>query len=258
MPHEQTPAPPRLALPGYLRTAPPAEIQGLHREIEGLRMEREAMLNEEMSLLTVRESRAGGDDAARLRRRITELVGKAVRMNNKGLAPAPSAKPNEDKKTPPNPQTAVKPPTTSVAPSPSSASSAHSAQPLPSGPPAKQADASAKLLTTAPVDPLSLAQSLFLAGDHAAALQQYRQLQQDEQRTDARVTIQYMMACCLRKLGKTDEASMLYREVANSDGNDVLVENARWYLRAMKERRELEGQLDELRPRRQAVTPRKP
>ena len=58
--------------------------------------------------------------------------------------------------------------------------------------------------------------------------------------------------------GKLDEAAGLYREVANSGGNEILVENAQWYLRAMKERRELETQLDGLRQRRQALTPKKP
>ncbi len=86
----------------------------------------------------------------------------------------------------------------------------------------------------------------------------YRQLEQEEQKSEGRVTIQYMTACCLRKLGKKDEAAMLYREVANSGGNEALVENAQWYLRAMKERRELEGQFEELRQQRQSVTPRNP
>jgi hypothetical protein len=113
-------------------------------------------------------------------------------------------------------------------------------------------------LTDAPVDPLSLAQALYLAGDHEAALNAYRQLEQGEQKPDERIAIQYMIACCLRKLGKLDEATLLYREVANSGGNDILVENAQWYLRAIKDRRELEGQLDELRQRRQTLMPRKP
>ena len=76
-----------------------------------------------------------------------------------------------------------------------------------------------------------MAQSLLLAGDHEAALNAYRQLEKEEQKPDERIAIQYMIACCLRKLGKLDEATLLYREVANSGGNDILVENAQWYLR---------------------------
>ena len=124
--------------------------------------------------------------------------------------------------------------------------------------PSQQPDHAPKILTEAPVDPLSLAQSLFLAGEHAAALDAYRKLEQEEPKPDERVAIQYMIACCLRKLGKLDESAILYREVANSGGSDILVENAQWYLRAIKNRRELEGQLDELRQRRQALMPRKP
>jgi hypothetical protein len=92
----------------------------------------------------------------------------------------------------------------------------------------------------------------------AAALKWYRKLEQEEQRPEERVVLQYMVACCLRKLGKVSEASMLYREVANSGGSAILVENAQWYLRAMKERRELEEQFTELQQRRQALMTRKP
>lgn len=112
-------------------------------------------------------------------------------------------------------------------------------------------------MTEAPVDPLTLAQALFQSGDSAAALAAYRKLEQEEQKPDDRITIQYMIACCLRKLGKADEASVMYREVANSGGSEVLVESAQWYLRALRERHELEAQLQQLRQRRQAITPRK-
>ena len=75
MPREQTPAPPRLLLPSMSRSAPAAEAQRLHQEIEGLRMEREAMLLEEMDLITAKELKAGkGDEASQLRQRITELL----------------------------------------------------------------------------------------------------------------------------------------------------------------------------------------
>lgn len=120
------------------------------------------------------------------------------------------------------------------------------------------ADNNGKTGTSTPVDSRTLAETLFLAGDHVAALKIYRQFEQEEQRGDERTVLQYMIACCLRKLGKFDEASLLYREVANSGGDDVLMENAQWYLREMKERRELEGQLDELRQRRKTLNPRKP
>jgi hypothetical protein len=260
MPHEQTPAPPRLAIPGYIRSAPPAEVRNLHQEIEGLRLEREAMLNEQMALLTARDPSAEGADTAQLRRRITELLSKAARAS-KARAAQPAApkatpeKPAPARLAPPEKAPSVPPPSLSPSTPPS-----HS-PPSPQSAPSRQSskpDENAPKLTDAPIDPLTLAQTLFLAGDHEGALKIYRQLEKEEQKAEDRVTIQYMTACCLRKLGKADEASMLFREVANSGGNEVLVENAQWYLRSMKERHELQGQLDELRQRRQAVTPRKP
>jgi hypothetical protein len=261
MPQEQSPAPPRLAMPSYLRSAPPVEVQTLHREIEGLKMECEAMLVEEIDLLTKKDPHAPKvDESARLRQRITELLGKAAQMPAKASAQTPA--PNGRRKpagtsSPPAVRPDEQPANAGSSSSPTT-SPAHPAQSTPPGKPAKQPEAPGKILTEAPVDPLTLAQTLFLAGDHTGALKMYRQLEKEEQRTEERITIQYMLACCLRKLSKTDEASILYREVANSGGNDMLVENAQWYLRAMKERRDLETQFDELRQRRQALTPRKP
>jgi hypothetical protein len=253
LPHTTVPGPPRLAIPSYIRSAPPIEVQALRRELEGLRMEREAMLNEQLSLLTARSIHGDGDESARLRRRITELLTKAaVRTKNRST---PTAKSNTDKTTPQTPQT---PQTTRNPPSLPAAPATRPAQPTPPAQSAKTPDRAAKTLTDAPVDPLALARSLFQVGDTAAALTKYRKLEREEQKTEDRITIQYMMACCLRKLGKIEEASVLYREVGNSGGNEVLVENAQWYLKAMKERRELESQFDEIHQRRKALTPRKP
>lgn len=275
MPREQTPAPPPLVLPSLARTAPLAEVQRLHQEIEGLRMEREAMLIEEMDLITAKELKASkGDESAKLRRRVTDLLVRAAQQSKKPATGAsaggsprqhtgspskpatnktetPSAKPDQpqDLLSPPTPLPAGEKGTKAPSLSPPGKEGAPSSQSL---------DNSSTVLTDAPVDPQSLAQSLFLAGDHAAALEAYRKLEQEQPRPDERIVIQYMSACCLRKLGKLDEAAILYREVANSGGSDILIENAQWYLRAMKDRRELEAQLTELRQRRQALMPRKP
>lgn len=264
MPHEQTPGPPPLILPSISRAAPPAEVQRLHQEIESLSIEREAMLVEEMDLITAKDMKVGkGDDGAKLRRRVTELLIRAAQRSRKATTPEESV-PTRPEKSTPTPQKTDSPKTTPSSPSAPSAPATPSNLPVRSQQPAPIAqaspppDRSSKVLTEAPVDPLSLAQSLFLAGEHTAALTAYRKLEQNEPKVEERVGIQYMIACCLRKLGKLDEAAILYREVANSGGGDILVENAQWYLRAMKDRRELETQLDELRQRRQTLVPRKP
>lgn len=274
MPREQTPAPPPLVLPSLARAAPLAEVQTLHQEIERLRMEREAMLIEEMDLITAKELKAGkGDEGAKLRRRVTDLLVRAAQQCKKSasdesaaLAPqrhtgsssTPATSKTETSPVKPDqPENLLSPPTPLPAGEKEANFPSASSQGKGAGPSLQHPDDSHKVLTEAPVDPWSLAQSLFLAGDHAAALGAYRKLDREQPRPDERIVIQYMIACCLRKLGKLDEASLLYREVANSGGSDILIENAQWYLRAMKDRRELETQLNELRQRRQAVMPRK-
>lgn len=265
MPHEQTPVPPRLAIPSALRSAPSADIQALHREIEGLRMEREALLSEQTDLVASKALRAAhSDDTARLRRRIAEVLMRAAQMNRTAPTPAPfSEAKHEPAASPPRSGTDSSPrPSEELhVPRPADSSNAAPADGNHAKPSVKaspHADNSGKTGTNTPVDSRTLAETLFLVGDHAAALKMYRQLEQEEQRGDERTVLQYMIACCLRKLGKFDEASLLYREVANSGGDEVLMENAQWYLREMKERRELEGQLDEMRQRRKALNPRKP
>lgn len=256
MPHPATPPPPRMLAPHPFNPAPMADIHALHQAIEGLRQEREAMLNEQADLAAARDAHsAGSSDAVRLRRRITELLAKAaarvIQRAAEPTAAAPEAKEKTHRQSPQNPQSSHSaPPTASAhaAPSPSLS---------PPPPKAGEKEGAAQRLTEAPVDPLTLAQALFQSGDSAAALAAYRKLEQEEQKPDDRITIQYMIACCLRKLGKADEASVMYREVANSGGSEVLVESAQWYLRALRERHELEAQLQQLRQRRQAITPRK-
>ena len=253
-------------------------MQRLHQEIEGLRLEREAMLLEEMDLITAKEVKAGkAAGGAHLRRRVTEMLLRAAQQSRRSAPSETRAKPEEPRTS----ASSSKPPAPSPpTPLPRSGgegskrppgSEKEASKTLPSPPaggrgaggeggkqPSKQPDNSSNVLTDAPVDPLSLAQSLFSSGDHEAALNAYRQLEQAEQKPDERVAIQYMIACCLRKLGKLDEATLLYREVANSGGNDILVENAQWYLRQSRTGASWKGSSTSCGRRRQAIVPRKP
>jgi hypothetical protein len=109
-------------------------------------------------------------------------------------------------------------------------------------------------LRSKPVHPMALALVLLRTGDHAGALDAYRSVDIAILSPEDRMAVQYFTATCLRRLGKTQEASTLYREVANSKGDDVLRECARWQLSSIRWRQGLEAQLGELRQRRQAVS----
>jgi hypothetical protein len=266
MPREQTPMPGRFWMPGAPRDASLADVESLHREIESLRLEREAMLAEETDLITAKDMHSAKKTDANLQKQIAELMVRVAQQAKKASETASGPPPStaKSKPVPSRPRQAVHAdgqgggshqqaetgPVPIVLPD-------KSLQPVLPSASAKKPDDNVRVITDAPVDPLALAQSLFRMGNHAEALKAYRKLDKEDQKPEDRTAIQYMMACCLRKLGKLDEASVLYREVANSPGNDFLMENAQWYLRTTKERRELEAQLEELRQRRQALKPRK-
>jgi hypothetical protein len=269
MPRAQTPPPPRFWMPGAPREPSLPDVESLHREIENLRLERAAMLAEETDLTTTKDLRAAKSTQADLQKRIVELIAKVAQQARKEKEAAPASSPD----TAPNTAASGRrrPVDGDALHQSADAGRAptmpqqHALHPAPRSASANLPDVikqsletKSEAVTDAPVDPLALAQSLFRARDYTAALNAYRKLDKEDQKLEDRVAAQYMMACCLRKLGKVDEASILYREVANASGNEFVVENAQWYLRTMKERRELEAQLDELRQRRQAMMPRKP
>ena len=72
------------------------------------------------------------------------------------------------------------------------------------------------------IDALALAPVLFQSGDYEGALAAYRLVKAESAAPADRVTVMYMTAVCLRKLGKADEAATLFREVANVKGEPVL------------------------------------
>jgi tetratricopeptide (TPR) repeat protein len=103
------------------------------------------------------------------------------------------------------------------------------------------------------LDALALAQSLFQVGNFQGALQAYRLLPLEGLKAEERVPLQYLMATCLRHLGKFDEAGTLYREVANSRGDEHLAACAQWQLNAVRWQRETTEQLTKIRQRRLAL-----
>jgi hypothetical protein len=96
------------------------------------------------------------------------------------------------------------------------------------------------------------AQSLFRGGQYKEALAAYRGLQPESLSGEERLLVQYLCACCLRKLGKLDEAATLYRQVADAREDDLLTECSLWHLGTIGWRRDLERQLADIRAARQA------
>lgn len=64
-----------------------------------------------------------------------------------------------------------------------------------------------------------------------------------------RAFVRYMLACSLRRLGKTSDAEVIYREVANSSDDEFLANCAIWQLSLIRSEQELQLQLEQLRSR---------
>jgi TolA-binding protein len=102
-------------------------------------------------------------------------------------------------------------------------------------------------------DPRALASVLFKAGNFEFALKAFRTVNSAGMRPDERAPIQYLMASCLRKMGKVDEAAALYREVANTRGDEQVAACAQWQLVYLRWRSEFEAQLKDLQERCKAL-----
>ncbi len=103
------------------------------------------------------------------------------------------------------------------------------------------------------IDLVAVAQNLFRAGDYAAALDAYRKVPLRGATGEERAPTLYMIATCLRKLGKRDEAAKVYREVASVKDDPFVADCARWQLDSLTWHKEMDGQLAQLRQRRKGL-----
>ncbi|GIW78955.1 MAG: hypothetical protein KatS3mg105_0762 [Gemmatales bacterium] len=103
------------------------------------------------------------------------------------------------------------------------------------------------------IDPISLGQVLFAKGDFEGALEAYRQIDLTGMPASERAPIQYMIATCLRRLGQLAEAEKLYRQVADTKGDEVLANLAQWQLDSLRWRREMQQKLDAMHKRMQSL-----
>jgi hypothetical protein len=101
-----------------------------------------------------------------------------------------------------------------------------------------------------PVDALGLAMNLFRDDDVEAALGAFRQIDPAALAPADRAFVRYMTASCLRRLGRTTEALVAYREVAEAPQDDeFLAGSAVWQVSMIRSNQELQAQLEQLRAR---------
>jgi hypothetical protein len=106
------------------------------------------------------------------------------------------------------------------------------------------------------LDPLAVAQNYYRAHDYETALAAYRKVPLGDALAEERAPVLYMIATCLRKLGKRDEAAKVYREVAGIKGDPFVAECAQWQLQTLGWRADVEAQLAQLRARRKGLESR--
>lgn len=101
------------------------------------------------------------------------------------------------------------------------------------------------------LDGVRLAMNLFRDGDFRAAYQAFRNL--DPLTKEDRSFVRYMGACCLRRLGRTGEAEVIYREIANGQAtgqeDEFVAGCSVSQLSILRANQELEAQLVQLRTR---------
>jgi TolA-binding protein len=102
-------------------------------------------------------------------------------------------------------------------------------------------------------DPRALAHVLFKAANYELALKAYRLVNLTGMKADERAPLQYLMATCLKKMGKTEEAAALYRDVANVRGDEQVASCAQWQLVQLRWTADFEAQLKDLQERRKAL-----
>lgn len=173
------------------------------------------------------------EELGKLRQRLQELVVKLAARTAQ-TPPPPLPRP-EVPLVKPVPTETVKPP------------------PPPVEKPVEPPPAKAVSTEAVPLDTFSLGNSLFSLGDFESALKAYRQINLHGLRAEERVPVQFLIATCLRQMGKTDEAANLYREVAASRGDEFFADCARWQVASIRWKLDMETRLKEVQARRQAA-----
>jgi hypothetical protein len=98
-------------------------------------------------------------------------------------------------------------------------------------------------------DPIREAMNSFRDNDFEGAKRTLQLIDPTTLPKEDRVFVRYLTACCFRRQGKTAEAEVIYREVANSGDDEFLESCAKWQLSLIRSEQELQAQLEQLRAR---------
>lgn len=99
------------------------------------------------------------------------------------------------------------------------------------------------------IDTIREGMNYFRDNDFDAARRAFQSIDPTSVGREDRVFVRYMLACCLRRLGRTGEAETIYREVANGQEDEFYTDCAIWQLSLMKSEADLRAQLEQLRSR---------
>jgi hypothetical protein len=216
-------------------------LADFHFKLKKLKEERDLLKDERTKTLAwLDDEPASGTEIAKLQQRLGGLLTYLAAVKKGGSAEPPPRLPAPRK-------TEIEPPKTTTPQTP---------LPIIEEPITKKqdkTDVKEKVRFSHVPDPLTLAHALFKAGNYADALYAYRLVPLDGLTASERVPVKYMIATCLKKQGKTEEAAGIFREIANSPGDEQLAACAQWQLGAMRWHKDLQEQLERVRQRRQAL-----
>lgn len=95
------------------------------------------------------------------------------------------------------------------------------------------------------IDHLGLANNLFAVGQFELSLEIYQKVDLSTVSPQQQFWVEYQQASCLRRLGRSAEASNKYRRLADKPEAGSLSELARWWVTTLEHKRQLEKKLAE-------------
>jgi tetratricopeptide (TPR) repeat protein len=95
------------------------------------------------------------------------------------------------------------------------------------------------------IDRLGLANNLYAVGEYELALDMYEKIDMAELTAQQQIWADYQMANCLRRMGRSSEASNRYRRIAEQPESGWLSEQSRWWVDVLEQIRQLQSSLEE-------------